>query len=395
MSDNEKYKLLIVDDEEFFCKLVLAKLKDEYEVGYVNDGNAALEKIKHFKPDIFLIDNIMPKLSGIELVKILRKTTEFISTPIIMITAKDTIKDKIQSFAVGVDDYVTKPFNFLELNARIKSLLRRSKEAIYSHSIFKNLDNSTLINELDLFKNDLKSASMIQLNLMPSHFPENEYFEFGAKMIPANYVGGDFYDFISLDSDRVVICVGDVSGKGISAAFLMIMIRTIIRTLLSEKLPLISICRRINSMLIKEVGMGKFVTMFIGILNMRTCCFESYVNAGHLPPYVLNNKNGNFEIKLLDSTGPFLGAFPSIEIAAESFQFEPGDLLTIYTDGAIELESNGKVIFSDKILLDYLKKLYHLSPQEIIENIMDKLDSFSMTFTKKDDVTFLLAKVKN
>ncbi len=390
LSAPKKQKILIIDDEEVFRKLLLSKLKDIYDVETAFDGIEALEKVKYFKADLFLVDCMMPNMNGVELIKNLRQMPEFISTPIIMLTARDQIKDKVQGFEVGADDYVTKPFNLLELNSRIESFLKKSEKTKYVSTLLSTLGNDANEEDINLLGHDLKAASTIQLNLMPSLFPENDKFDFGAKMIPAKIVGGDFYDFIPLESDKVVVCLGDVSGKGITAALLMIMIRTIIRVLLAEKLSLVDICQKINSMLIRDVGMGKFVTMFIGILNMETGSFESYVNAGHLPPYIIKK---DASVTMLETTAPFLGAFPEIEITGSNYKFDKGDFLAIYTDGVTELEHEPNEFFGDEKFISLLKKLYDFRPGEIIEKTVQELHSFSNN--KTDDITLVFIKRNN
>ncbi|OQA77293.1 MAG: Alkaline phosphatase synthesis transcriptional regulatory protein PhoP [bacterium ADurb.Bin243] len=386
----KKQRIMIVDDEEVFRKLLLSKLKDGYEVEMAVNGVEALEKVKYFKADLFLVDRMMPKMDGVELIKNLRQMPEFLGTPIIMLTARDQVKDKVQGFEVGADDYVTKPFNLMELSMRIESFLKKSKKTKYVSTLLSTLGNDTSEEDIDLLGHDLKAASTIQLNLMPSLFPVHDKFDFSAKMIPAKIVGGDFYDFIPIENDRVVICLGDVSGKGITAALLMIMIRTIIRVLLAEKLSLVDICQKVNSMLIRDVGMGKFVTMFIGILNMETACFESYVNAGHLPPYIIK-KDGR--VGMLDTTAPFLGAFPDVEITSNSYSFDKGDLLAIYTDGVTELEQSPNVFFGDENFIRLLKTLYDIAPDEMVEKVVEELNTFSSN--KSDDVTLVFVKHKD
>jgi DNA-binding response OmpR family regulator len=122
---NIQKKILIVDDEtinlEFF-EVMLSKLG--FIVEKAGDGVEALEKVKRFFPDLILLDNIMPKMSGWELTKILKKDPKFHEIPIIMFSALDDVKDKVEGFELGVDDYITKPFNFSEVLARIRVVLR-------------------------------------------------------------------------------------------------------------------------------------------------------------------------------------------------------------------------------------------------------------------------------
>ena len=122
---NTQHKILIVDDDpvnlEFF-QLMLSKLG--FIVEKAGDGLDALDKLKEFHPDLILLDNIMPKMSGWEITKKLKADPKFKNIPIIMFSALDDVKDKIAGFELGIDDYITKPFNFSEVLARIKATLR-------------------------------------------------------------------------------------------------------------------------------------------------------------------------------------------------------------------------------------------------------------------------------
>ncbi|HEQ72134.1 MAG TPA: response regulator [Spirochaetia bacterium] len=123
-----KAKILIVDDEpinlEFF-EVMLSKLG--FEVAKAEDGDIALEMIKDDEPDLIILDNVMPRVTGWEVTKILKKEKEYKeyrNIPIIMFSAMDEVKDKIEGLELGVDDYITKPFNFSEVLARIRAVLR-------------------------------------------------------------------------------------------------------------------------------------------------------------------------------------------------------------------------------------------------------------------------------
>jgi len=128
MHMDRKGKILIVDDEQInldFFDVMLSKLG--FEVEKAEDGEEALEKVKEMKPDLIILDNIMPKLSGWEVTKTLKQSEEYADAagiPIIMFSAMDDVKDKIEGFELGIEDYITKPFNFSEVLARIKAVLR-------------------------------------------------------------------------------------------------------------------------------------------------------------------------------------------------------------------------------------------------------------------------------
>lgn len=124
----DKTKILIVDDEPInldFFEVMLTKLG--FEVEMAQDGEEALERVMAFRPDLVILDNIMPKLTGWEVTKIIKTDEEYNevrSTPVIMFSAMDDVKDKVEGFELGIEDYITKPFNFSEVLARIRAVLR-------------------------------------------------------------------------------------------------------------------------------------------------------------------------------------------------------------------------------------------------------------------------------
>jgi len=129
-----KKRILLVDDEQInleFFEVMLSKLGFETEKS--DNGAEALELVKRFKPDLIILDNVMPRLSGWEVTKILKTSDEyrdFADTPIIMFSAMDDVKDKVEGLELGADDYITKPFNFSEVLARIRAVLR-TRELIH------------------------------------------------------------------------------------------------------------------------------------------------------------------------------------------------------------------------------------------------------------------------
>ncbi|MDR0457099.1 MAG: response regulator [Treponema sp.] len=122
---NTQNKILVVDDDPInrdFFQLMLSKLG--FTVEEACDGIDALGKLKKFHPDLILLDNIMPRMTGFELTKALKEDAKYREIPIIMFSALDDVQDKLTGFELGVDDYITKPFNFSEVLARIKASLR-------------------------------------------------------------------------------------------------------------------------------------------------------------------------------------------------------------------------------------------------------------------------------
>ena len=149
---NTQKKILIVDDETInldFFDVMLSKLG--FTVEKAQDGLEAMEVVKRFLPDLILLDNVMPNMSGWELTKILKNDVKFKEIPIVMFSALDDVKDKVEGFELGVDDYITKPFNFSEVLARIRAVMRNRE--LYSQIVARE----TRLSLAEKLSTDMKS----------------------------------------------------------------------------------------------------------------------------------------------------------------------------------------------------------------------------------------------
>lgn len=170
-------KIFIIEDETSIIKLVQHNLEKEgFIVSSSENGNEGLKQLKKFEPNLLLLDWMLPDLSGIEICKHIRKDNKFKTLPIIMLTAKGEEEDKIKGLESGVDDYLTKPFSFKELLARIKAVLRRSNPEIVSDSIeFEDLSLDRV--EKRVFRDNL------EIKLGPTEFRLLEFFLMNPKRV--------------------------------------------------------------------------------------------------------------------------------------------------------------------------------------------------------------------
>ena len=184
---DEKTKILIVDDEPVnldFFQLMLGKLG--FEVLTAEDGEDALEKVSNYTPDLIILDNVMPKLSGWQVTRLLKNDdtyTEYKNIPIIMFSAMDDVKDKVEGFELGVEDYITKPFNFSEVLARIRAVLRSRK--MYDQMVLKQqrIDlsekiSNTFVNFLNQLKQPVHQIEDMAGKLTPEAGSESDKDEF-------------------------------------------------------------------------------------------------------------------------------------------------------------------------------------------------------------------------
>ncbi|MCX7657003.1 MAG: response regulator [Treponemataceae bacterium] len=190
-----KKKILIVDDEQInleFFDVMLSKLG--FVVEKAENGMEALEKVRSFGPDLILLDNIMPKLSGWEVTKLLKKDPEYHAykdIPIIMFSAMDDVKDKVEGFELGVDDYITKPYNFSEVLARIRAVLRHRE--LFSQIAVREsrLSLTETINEemKKFLKNCEESVNLLEQAVEQSHGGANglELLQQTVKNVTSNF----------------------------------------------------------------------------------------------------------------------------------------------------------------------------------------------------------------
>jgi serine phosphatase RsbU (regulator of sigma subunit) len=235
----------------------------------------------------------------------------------------------------------------------------------------------------------LKLAHDIQMSMLPKRFPpfpHRSEFDLYAAIEPAREVGGDFYDFMLIDDDHLSFAIGDVSGKGVPAALFMSVTKTLLRVIASQHRRPAAVLAELNNELCRDNDMNMFVTLFYGILHLRTGALE-YSSGGHNPPYVLAH-NGAVE-PLAKTKGMVLGVLMDTSYQATTRQLRAGDGLFLYTDGVTEAMDRAYNQFSDPRLLECLTRARGLSPEALIHNVLEALQQFSSGAEQSDDITAL------
>ena len=222
-------------------------------------------------------------------------------------------------------------------------------------------------------KKELEVASEMQKLLFPADLPTNKRMDISARYIPRHEVGGDYYDFIPLGDDEYIICIADVSGKGISAAMLMANFQATIRTMFTyQRFELEFLITELNKKVMTSAKGEKFITFFIAQYNATTREL-SYVNAGHNQPFITNGKSH----KLLDIGCVGLGMFdemPFIQLGKEILA--PNTTLVLYTDGVVELEDERNEHFELERLIKLVHNFYRLSMEDMNNLVFSKLDEW-------------------
>ena len=247
---------------------------------------------------------------------------------------------------------------------------------------YDKLEETTAAKER--IESELRIAREIQKRMLPHVFPKRRDVDLYAMMTPAKEVGGDLYGYALID-DLLYFCVGDVSGKGVPAALYMAEVTRMFRTLVDGKLMPNAIANRLNHALAEDNDQGMFVTMFIGLLDLKSGRME-FCNAGHNPPLL------NGEYMKMEANAP-IGLWPELKFEGEEVGDMHGKTLFIYTDGINEAENCNKEQFGDARLKALLQNDLG-NARETSETIHRAVEEFVGGAEPSDDLTKMCIKMR-
>ena len=235
-------------------------------------------------------------------------------------------------------------------------------------------------------ESELRIARNIQMSMVPNIFPDIDGIDLYAAMTPAKEVGGDLYGYL-LQGDELYFCVGDVSGKGVPASLFMAQATRLFRSLAAQHMMPAEICTRMNNALTEDNEQGMFVTMFMGLIHLKSGRME-FCNAGHNPP-LLDVPPHFME---MESNAP-IGLWPGIDFVGECIDNVKGRPILVYTDGLNEAENEHQEQFSDERLMDTLANKSFGSAKEVVEYLRSEVERHRNGADPNDDLTILCLKV--
>jgi sigma-B regulation protein RsbU (phosphoserine phosphatase) len=209
-----------------------------------------------------------------------------------------------------------------------------------------------------------------------------------------NEIGGDYYDFLSLQGGRWGIAIGDVSGKGIGAALVMASLQASLRAqALHPHLDLSALIEDVNRLVFESSPSHLFATLFYAEYEPTTRVLN-YVNAGHNPPLIVRTRNDSCEIFHLKPDGMPVGISADSQFASAAFQLEIDDLLVAYTDGITETENRHGEFWGEQRLENLLRSCSGKTPAQIIKGILDQVSTFANAQPQRDDMTLVVMGVQ-
>ncbi len=242
----------------------------------------------------------------------------------------------------------------------------------------------------EVYRKELQVASEMQQLLFPSNLPNNSKLDISAKYIPHHKVSGDYYDYIQLNDTEFIVCIADVSGKGVPAAMLMANFQATLRTLFTyQNFELDYLIKELNQTVFKNAKGEKFITFFIAKYNSDTRVLK-YINAGHNWPILVNKS----ETKYLNKGSIGLGMLEEIPfLDTEEVYIKPNTTLLLYTDGVVELENEEEEQFETDRLIKIIKSFYPLSMDDLNAIVFGKLDEWRGSKKYVDDTAVLSCRI--
>ncbi len=377
MSEQTIRVLLVEDDPDdaFLINEMLGEAERvEFDLDHVQRLDSAIESLSDNEYDVGLLDLTLPDSVGIDTFYELNKNAPHV--PIVVLTGLNDEKVGMEAMRAGAQDYLIKG----EVNSDL--LIRASRYAIERHRLEYKLSDA-----LERLDREFEIIANVQNNLLPSEVPEIPGFDVTTYYQPAEWAGGDYFDFLPVDSNTTGLLLADVSGRGAPAAVLMAMTRVIVHEEDDWAHPR-SVLTTLNEQLSANIPAGRFVTANYGVLNHQTQSFR-FACAGHTPPIVYDQENNSARFLEVESRMP-LGIKPDTEYEPSEITLQPGLTLILYTDGVTTAQNADGQAFGQTGLAEALEQAHPGTPTEIQDTILEALRSHTGERELNDDTTFVI-----
>lgn len=238
----------------------------------------------------------------------------------------------------------------------------------------------------EALRKEMEIAREVQSMLFPKELPSNDKVKMHATYLPHQSIGGDYYDYIFVDEDNYIVCIGDVSGKGVPAALLMSNFQACLRTLVRQTQDLSQIINELNYSVSNNAKGERFITFFIAACNLKNKTI-TYINAGHNPSFLVSEDG---KIVMLEKGTTILGAFPKLPFLEEDvLTFSSNSILFLYTDGLTETSNNRNEEFGSDGVSRFLMTNEKNDLKQLHRQLKDELDNHRQDQSYADDITYL------
>ncbi|NJO42291.1 MAG: SpoIIE family protein phosphatase [Cyanobacteria bacterium CRU_2_1] len=369
-------KILVIDDDST-VRLVVKKTleKQGYEVTLATNGQEGIDLAQSVRPALIICDWIMPILDGLEVCRQVKASPELATTFFILLTSRGDVADRVQGLNSGADDFVAKPIEMSELQARVKAGLRL-------HQLSQDLQT-----QKQLLEAELAEAAAYVRSLLP--MPVIGKISIDSRFIPCRQLGGDCFDYFWLDPDYLVIYLLDVSGHGLGAALPSSLILNLLR---SRSLPGVNfyqphdVLNGLNEAFQMSNQNEKYFTIWYGVYNQAKRQL-TYASAGH-PPAILifPNPEGVMNVQPLRTPSVPIGVLTDIGFMSSRLQIPDNSTLYIFSDGIYEVD---QIVRENWGLDHFTKILLDLNLESSLDVVLKQVQTLSGADLFNDDLSLL------
>ena len=375
---SERPRVLVSEDQDDVLTALGLLLKSNgYDTEFVKSPAETLRALKSHSFDAVLLDLNYSRdtTSGAEGLELLSQVQALDNTlAVVVMTAWGSIELAVDAMHRGACEFVQKPWDNAHLLRVLKEQMKRSRD----------LREKRLTEQLEQ-----QEAAQIQRALMPGEIAAPDGLTIVASSQSARTVGGDYYDVIRIDEDRLGMCVADVMGKGLGAALLMSNLQAAVRMLAPQVADTRELCDRVNEVICANSVPGKFITFFYCMVDVKQRRI-SYTNAGHNWP-ILVRADGNCE--RLSSDDVVLGTVRHWTYHQEEAQLRSGDRLVLFTDGITECANSEGAEFGEEHLLNLMSQNVQLAADDLKTLILQSVKTHC-NGAMNDDATLIVAAVR-
>ena len=387
-------KILVIDDEPAVRTSLVAYLEDSgFETIEADNGRIGIDRCRQEHPDLVLCDLRMPEVDGLEVLATV--TSEFTEMPIIVVSGMGGLGDAIEALKLGAWDYVTKPIGDMAvLEHAIRQALERAGLLTENREYREHLEavNKQLHHTLRQLQEDEEAGRRIQFQLLPPGQRAYDDYELSHHLVTSTYLSGDFVDYFAIDENYVGFYMADVSGHGVSSAFVTVLLKSymnrFLETYRQEQDTAILEPATLLSSLNRDIfrgHLGKYLTMFYGVVN-RSDNRLHFGNGGQYPyPILFDNATSSF----IGGKSLPVGLFDFAEYRTEILDLPPEFMLTLISDGVLEMLQHPNMREKQSYLLS------------LVQDVDITVDSLAQALglheagTLPDDITILLLKKRN
>ena len=372
-------QILVIDDDPVIQTFLSRSLsRCGHQVITADNGEEGLSTIEETHPALVICDWLMPGLDGLEVCYRLKSMPNQSTTFFILLTALDSIEDRVKGLDAGADDFLCKPIEINELQARVRAGLR-------SHQLSRDLQK-----QKELLESEMSEAADYVCSLLPEPL-NTSFLSVDTCFIPSRQLGGDSFDFYWLDANHLVIYLLDVAGHGLRAALPSLSVLNLLRSRALRQVNYYrpnEVLRSLNHTFQMTQRNDKFFTIWYGVYDRRTQAL-TYCCAGHPPAILLSvDSRNNLLEHRLKTVGYPIGMFQDAEYVNANCLIKHPSSLYIFSDGIYEAKKNNGKILGLLGFIDTLKKTYIL-PNNGLDSILEKLRQQMPNLQFDDDLSIL------